>query len=148
MQTSSNSNCVCIYLAIYLTVGGHKANGELIESVDTDVIDDTGGHFVPHFGYIFNDTDDAVYRQWFLTLHAITNTSEEYIYGYANNFIEIPSTICDHSSSYTFGFQDIWQGTWDAVCCSESSDGEDDVDGVEGSKYVSSRPPLSRCTVL
>jgi len=103
--------------AVYLTVGGHKANGELIEAANTNHTDDSGGNLVPHFGYIFNDTDDAVYNQWFLTLHAITNTTtgEEYIFGYANNFIEIPSTICDHDSSYTFGFQDIWQGTWDAI---------------------------------
>jgi len=100
--------------AIYLTVGGHKANGELIEAAKTAQINSTGDDYVTHFAHIFNDTDDAVYSQWFLTLHAVTNVSE-YIFGYANNFIEIPSTICDHDSSYTFGFQDIWQGAWDAI---------------------------------
>ena len=92
---------------VYLYIGGYKGNGELLDGTDT-AMGGTGA-------YIFNDTDDATYRQWFLTAYAVTNTSEEIEYGYSNQFIELPDNICDHG--YTFGYQDIWHN-WADVCTS------------------------------
>ena len=125
---------------IYIKVGAHKGNGELIEGINFGSVSaNTSNRIEIDRSYVFQDSDtDGHIAQFFFTLYGRLADYQgiEYkdaIWGYSNSFEEIEDDICQYPSSDKV---DFWHGTWNKVCLADHSVLMGNINPISLSTYV------------